>query len=107
MAQEVKTAKIYSLPSRLEKMDEQIRTGGEDSYALQAECSNTLYGRQMAAELVRRYNCHTDLVESVKLALEFLDSLNPGWLAKTTGDVGLLNDFYLKAKPALKASEAA
>lgn len=43
-----------------------------------------------------------ELLKAVQLALDFLDSLPSGWLGKTSGDVGLLNDFYLTAKPAVK-----
>lgn len=46
-----------------------------------------------------------DLLESVKLAHEFLDSLPKGWLGKTSGDVGALNDFYCLSKPALAKAE--
>ena len=37
-----------------------------------------------------------ELREALRLAHIFLDSLPPGWLGKTTGDIGALNDFYLK-----------
>lgn len=37
---------------------------------------------------------------ALKLHLEFLASLPPGWLAKTSGDVGLLNDAYIASKDA-------
>lgn len=47
------------------------------------------------------------LHECVQLAHDFLDSLPNGWLGKTTGDVGALNDFYIKSKPILKGIEAA
>lgn len=39
-----------------------------------------------------------DLLEAFDLAHAFLDSLPEGWLGKTTGDVGALNDFYLKSR---------
>lgn len=42
-----------------------------------------------------------ELLESVLLAHEFLDSLPKGWLGKTSGDVGALNDFYIKSKLAI------
>jgi len=35
-----------------------------------------------------------DLLAAFNLAHKFLDSLPPGWLGKTTGDVEALNDFY-------------
>lgn len=37
------------------------------------------------------------LRETVALAHTFLDSLPQGWLGKTTGDIGVLNDFYIKS----------
>lgn len=39
------------------------------------------------------------LLDCLALAHEFLDSLPAGWLSKTTGDVGALNDFYCKCRP--------
>ena len=48
-----------------------------------------------------------DLLESLELAHEFLDSLPAGWLGKTTGDVGALNDFYIKSRPAMAAAKHA
>lgn len=51
-------------------------------------------GHATAAEIVKRYNDHDKLANSVRLAVDFLASLPPGWLGKTTADVGLLNDFY-------------
>lgn len=51
---------------------------------------------------------HADLVKSVELARDFLASLPPGWLSKTNGDIGLLNDFYVsltKVLPPKKAGE--
>jgi hypothetical protein len=43
-----------------------------------------------------------ELKESCELFVAFLASLNPGWLGKTTGDIGLLNDAYIKSARALK-----
>ena len=40
------------------------------------------------------------LIEIIKLADDFLNSLKPGWLAKTTGDVGALNNFYIALRQA-------
>ena len=45
------------------------------------------------------------LLASLKLAHKFLDSLPEGWLGKTTGDVGALNDFYIQSGRAMKAVE--
>lgn len=55
-----------------------------------------------AAFIVRACNAHELLVEALKLHLAFLDSLPEGWLGKTTGDVGLLNDAYIASSKALK-----
>lgn len=41
-----------------------------------------------------------ELLEALKLAHAFLDSLPEGWLAHTTGDIGALNDFYIKSDAA-------
>jgi hypothetical protein len=38
-----------------------------------------------------------DLFEAFMLAHAFLDSLPEGWLARTSGDVGALNVFYIKS----------
>ena len=37
-----------------------------------------------------------EALEVIKIAHQFLESLPEGWLGKTTGDVGALNDFYIK-----------
>ena len=42
-----------------------------------------------------------ELLEALEYALTFLESLPKGWLAKTSGDVGALNDFYLTAPKAI------
>lgn len=42
-----------------------------------------------------------ELLEALELAHAFLNSLPRGWLGKTTGDVGLLNDFYIKSGQAM------
>lgn len=42
----------------------------------------------------------TKLTRALELHLQFLASLPPGWLAHTTGDVGLLNDAYLASRDA-------
>ena len=42
-----------------------------------------------------------ELLEALELHIAFLDSLNKGWLGKTTGDVGLLNKAYIKGSEAL------
>lgn len=49
-----------------------------------------------AAFIVRACNSHEALTETIQLAEQFLNSLPEGWLANTTGDIGALNDFYLK-----------
>jgi len=43
-----------------------------------------------------------EALEALQLAHVFLDSLPHGWLAKTSGDVGALNDFYIKSAKALR-----
>ena len=47
------------------------------------------------------HDAATDLLKSVQLAYAFLDSLPEGWLSKTSGDVGALNDFYLLYEPTI------
>lgn len=42
-----------------------------------------------------------ELLKAVQLANEFLDSLPEGWLGKTTGDVGALNDFLYTSRTAV------
>lgn len=42
-----------------------------------------------------------ELLEALELHLAFLKSLPHGWLGKTCGDVGALNDAYLKGNAAL------
>lgn len=42
-----------------------------------------------------------ELLNALQLHLAFLASLPPGWLGKTSGDVGLLNDAYLAGNAAL------
>lgn len=46
-----------------------------------------------------------ELLETVRLAHTFLDSLPHGWLAHTSGDVGALNNFYLKSRAAIAKAE--
>lgn len=43
-----------------------------------------------------------NLLKSVRLFMEFLDSLPAGWLGKTCCDIGVLNDAYLTVRPALE-----
>lgn len=43
---------------------------------------------------------HDKLERALRLHLAFLSSLPIGWLAHTTGDVGLLNDAYLASRDA-------
>lgn len=52
-----------------------------------------------AAFIVRACNSHAALEmhrEAADLFKQFLESLPKGWLGKTTGDVGLLNEAYIK-----------
>lgn len=58
--------------------------------------------KSTAAFIVRACNAHEALVGALKLHLQFLDSLPSGWLGKTTGDVGLLNDAYIASSKSLK-----
>jgi hypothetical protein len=61
------------------------------------------YDRQAAhAELLKSA---PDLLRACRLAEEFLASLPTGWLGKTSGDIGALNQFYLTSKPLLKKLE--
>jgi len=46
-----------------------------------------------------------ELLEALRLHLEFLKSLPRGWLGKTSGDVGALNDAYLAGNRALAKVE--
>lgn len=43
-------------------------------------------------------NKQPDWKRCAKLAYDFLDSLPNGWLAHTSGNVGLLNEFYIEYK---------
>lgn len=43
------------------------------------------------------YAVAPELLSVCKLAHKFLDSLPVGWLGKTTGDIGTLNDFYIES----------
>lgn len=61
------------------------------------------YESQANAQFIcRAVNSHDDLVEALTHAMTFLESLPKGWLAKTSGDIGALNDFYLTAPEALR-----
>lgn len=42
-----------------------------------------------------------DLSHALQLHVAFLNSLGNGWLGRTSGDVGLLNDAYLATRVAL------
>lgn len=49
-----------------------------------------------------------ELLAAFEFAHKFLDSLPSGWLGKTSGDVGALNDFYAashKARAAIAKAE--
>lgn len=43
-----------------------------------------------------------DAIEALLCIEEFLNSLPKGWLGKTSGDVGALNDFYISYGKAKK-----
>lgn len=47
------------------------------------------------------------IIEALDLHLAFLDSLPKGWLANTSGDVGLLNDAYIATGKAFRVMEGA
>ena len=49
----------------------------------------------------RLLSASPELLESLELFIAFMASLNPGWLGKTTGDIGLLNDAYLLSAKAI------
>jgi hypothetical protein len=38
------------------------------------------------------------LEKTLKLFLQFMDSLPRGWLGKTTGDIGALNEAFIEAR---------
>jgi hypothetical protein len=57
--------------------------------------------KETRAMVFRAVNAHGSLVEAVKLGNLFLESLPSGWLGKTTGNIGLLNDFLIESKRAL------
>lgn len=54
-----------------------------------------------AAANARLMSAAPELKEALELHIAFLDSLNKGWLAKCCGDIGLLNEAYLKGNEAL------
>ena len=45
------------------------------------------------------------LFDALGLHLAFLKSLPTGWLGRTSGDVGLLNDAYLASGRAIRLAE--
>jgi hypothetical protein len=47
-----------------------------------------------------------ELLEALQMHLQFLDTLPKGWLANTTGDIGLLNNAYLLSSKAIKKATA-
>jgi len=63
--------------------------------------ANTRACRQLAKRVVVG-DAAPELLAALKLHLAFLKTLPPGWLGKTSGDVGLLNDAYLASEKALK-----
>ena len=46
-----------------------------------------------------------ELLDALRLHLEFLSSVPKGWLGKTSGDIGALNDAYLTGNKALAKVE--
>lgn len=40
----------------------------------------------------------TDLEKTLQLYLDFLGSLPNGWLGRTSGDIGLLNEAYIASR---------
>jgi len=62
---------------------------------------------EMEIEIERLREVNKDLLECVKLAHVFLDSLPEGWLGKTVADIGALNDFYIKSRAAIEKAEKA
>ena len=46
-----------------------------------------------------------ELLEGLKLFMKFLDSLPEGWLGKTVGDIGCLNEAYIVSGKALRKVE--
>lgn len=60
------------------------------------------YVCKVAGEALAKRICNLpDAEAAMKLAWLFLESLPEGWLGHTTGDVGLLNDFLIKARTAM------
>jgi len=53
--------------------------------------------QNMTNEKERQDRCK-ELEKTLTLFLDFLDSLPAGWLGKTTGDIGLLNEAYISAR---------
>lgn len=58
-------------------------------------------GKNTAEANARLIAAAPELLTALNLHLEFLKSLPPGWLGKTSGDIGLLNDAYLTGNKAL------
>ena len=51
-----------------------------------------------ASFIVDACNDYVALLHALKLHLAFLNSLPPGWIGHTSGDVGLLNEAYLSSR---------
>lgn len=76
-----------------------------EKYQINNSANNTIatvYRSSDAEFLVRACNAYEKTLEALDLHLAFLDSLPSGWLGKTTGDVGLLNDAYIASNAARK-----
>jgi hypothetical protein len=55
--------------------------------------------------IVRSVNALPDYKEAADKFNAFLDSLPEGWLGKTSGDIGLLNDAFLAYSRAIAKAE--
>lgn len=63
-------------------------------------CQATQFPKRDRDPAIAELNAHLisavpELLKALKMHQDFLSSLPKGWLAKTTGDIGLLNDAYL------------
>jgi hypothetical protein len=93
------TFKHTSLPWRADKAG--FVTDKDDN--MLAECEHPdMPERANALFIAKAVNSHYELVEALQHAMTFLESLPKGWLSKTSGDIGALNEFYCVAPRALK-----